>query len=187
MGKQQKYKFFFSFIAFAIFTGFYTYQQNTLHEKTQRILADNFDEDMNEFYPKVAETANHAIYLKTLELAELQNATYYNNINFFICHRINELYSNSKLRTMLCKVDSQKGFIIMHNYVKVEDKLRYKAKKLCEKISWDTEALTKMNPFDIENSSQLEQHCEKCDSLIRNIRLNLSEFNSHYDYMFLKK
>lgn len=187
MGKQQKYKFFFSFIAFSIFTGFYTYQQNTLQKKTQRILADNFDEDMNEFYPKVAETANHAIYLKTLELAEIQNATYNNNINFFICHRINELYSNSKLRTMLCKVDSQKGFIIMHNYVKVEDKLRYKAKKLCEKISWDTEALTEMNPFDIENSSQLEQHCEKCDSLIRNIRLNLSEFNSHYDYMFLKK
>lgn len=185
--KKQKYKFFISFMVFTILVVFWGYRQNVLQEKTQRVWSDNFDEDMNEFYPNVAETANHAIYLKLLELTEIQNAIYYNDINSFICHRLNALYSNSKLRTMQCEVYSQNKFIIMHNYTNVDDKLRNEAKKLCEKISWDTDALTKMNPFDIENSNQLAQYCEKCNSLIRNIRLDLAEFNSHYDYLFFKK
>ena len=177
----------FAIISYIAFTYF---RDNS--EKTNEVNANQeakFDEDIREYYPQIEQTADQIAYIRDLEIRAIDyaNSSYYGDIEEIIRNSLNSLYASSQeLRVLLTNAERMSSLHVAMKsptYCK-HDKKRVDANKAYKKIIWTTSSLSKMSAFDVHNNSEYEEFKNKCDSLIRDLRYQTTNFRHNYNFLF---
>ena len=177
----------FATISYIAFNYFEENSEITNEENT--IQAAKFDEDIREFYPQIEQTADQIAYIRELEISTIDyaNSSYYGDIEEIIRISLNSLYASSQeLRALLINTEiMSRQHVIMKSptYCK-HDKTRANANKDYQKIIWTTSSLSKISAHDVHNIYEYEEFKNKCDSLIRNLRYQTTNFRQDYNYLF---